>query len=78
MARDLGEDGIRVNAIAPGYVPTEGAAGLAPDGYDPSGTALGRVGEPQDMLGAVAFLISADSAFVTGQTLLVNGGRLMR
>jgi NAD(P)-dependent dehydrogenase (short-subunit alcohol dehydrogenase family) len=39
-------------------------------------TRLGRVGEPQDLLGTLAFLLSDDSAFVTGQTLLVNGGRL--
>ena len=78
MARELGEQRIRVNALAPGYVPTEGAAGLAPGGYDASATPLGRVAEPGDMLGAVAFLISDASAFVTGQTLLVNGGRLMR
>ena len=42
-----------------------------------SGTPLGRVGEPSDLLGALSFLISDDSAFVTGQTLLVNGGRLL-
>jgi NAD(P)-dependent dehydrogenase (short-subunit alcohol dehydrogenase family) len=45
-------------------------------GYDASLTPLGRVGEPEDMLGALTFLISEESAFVTGQTLLVNGGRL--
>jgi NAD(P)-dependent dehydrogenase (short-subunit alcohol dehydrogenase family) len=78
MARELGEQRIRVNALAPGYIPTEGAAGLAPDGYDASATPLGRVAETDDMLGALAFLVSDASAFVTGQTLLVNGGRLMR
>jgi NAD(P)-dependent dehydrogenase (short-subunit alcohol dehydrogenase family) len=78
MARELGGEGIRVNAIAPGYVPTEGSRSMTPGGYDPSATPLGRVGEPSDLLGAVAFLLSDDSGFVTGQTLLVNGGRLMR
>jgi NAD(P)-dependent dehydrogenase (short-subunit alcohol dehydrogenase family) len=78
MARELGEAGIRVNAIAPGYVPTEGAEILAPGGYDASATPLGRIAETDDMLGALTFLASDDSAFVTGQTLLVNGGRLMR
>jgi NAD(P)-dependent dehydrogenase (short-subunit alcohol dehydrogenase family) len=78
MARELGPDQIRVNAVAPGYIPTEGARGLAPDGYDAGATPLGRVGEPDDLLGALTFLISDASAFVTGQTLLVNGGRLMR
>jgi len=78
MARELGGERIRVNALAPGYIPTEAARGLAPDGYDPSATPLGRVGEADDLLGALTFLISSASAFVTGQTLLVNGGRLMR
>jgi len=45
--------------------------------YDPTATPLGRVGQPGDLLGAVAFLVSDESAFVTGQTLLVNGGRLL-
>jgi NAD(P)-dependent dehydrogenase (short-subunit alcohol dehydrogenase family) len=44
--------------------------------YDVSRTPLGRLGQPQDLLGALAFLVSDESAFVTGQTLLVNGGRL--
>jgi NAD(P)-dependent dehydrogenase (short-subunit alcohol dehydrogenase family) len=78
LARELAPDGIRVNAIAPGYIPTEGAASMAPDGYDATRTPLGRVAEPDDLLGTVAFLASDDSSFITGQTLLVNGGRLMR
>ncbi len=78
LARELGDEGIRVNAVAPGYVPTEGSRSMTPGGYDPAATPLGRVGEPGDLLGAVAFLLSDDSGFVTGQTLLVNGGRLMR
>jgi NAD(P)-dependent dehydrogenase (short-subunit alcohol dehydrogenase family) len=43
--------------------------------YDVGRTPLGRLGTPDDLLGAVAFLVSDESAFVTGQTLLVNGGR---
>ncbi len=78
LARELGDEGIRVNAVAPGYMPTEGSRSMTPGGYDPSATPLGRVGEPSDLLGAVAFLLSDHSGFVTGQTLLVNGGRLMR
>jgi NAD(P)-dependent dehydrogenase (short-subunit alcohol dehydrogenase family) len=77
LARELGPAQIRVNALAPGFIPTEGSAvmqGEAP--YNPSATPLGRVGHPNDLLGAVAFLVSDESAFVTGQTLLVNGGRL--
>ena len=78
LARELGDQGIRVNAVAPGYVPTEGSRSMTPGGYDPAATPLGRVGEPGDLLGAIGFLLSDDSGFVTGQTLLVNGGRLMR
>ncbi len=78
MARELGPDGIRVNALAPGFTATESSSGLTgAGGYDVSGTPLGRVGEPSDLLGALTFLISNESAFVTGQTLLVNGGRLL-
>ena len=78
LARELGPDRIRVNALAPGFIATEGSSGLTgASGYDVSGTPLGRVGQPSDLLGALGFLISDDSAFVSGQTLLVNGGRLL-
>jgi NAD(P)-dependent dehydrogenase (short-subunit alcohol dehydrogenase family) len=77
LARELGPDGIRVNALAPGFIPTEGTSGMVGEaGYDTSTTPLGRVGQPDDLLGAVSFLLSDASAFVTGQCLLVNGGRL--
>jgi NAD(P)-dependent dehydrogenase (short-subunit alcohol dehydrogenase family) len=77
LARELGAAQIRVNALAPGFIPTEGSAvmqGNRP--YDTVATPLGRLGQPEDLLGALAFLVSDESAFVTGQTLLVNGGRL--
>lgn len=77
LARELGPTQIRVNAVAPGFIPTEGSAVMQGDRpYDASATPLGRVGQPEDLLGALAFLVSDESAFVTGQTLLVNGGRL--
>ena len=79
LARELGPSQIRVNAIAPGFIPTQASQGmLAEAHYDTSGTPLGRVGQPADLLGALAFLVSDESSFVTGQTLLVNGGRLVR
>lgn len=46
--------------------------------YDTGATPLGRLGQPGDLLGALAFLVSDESSFVTGQTLLINGGRLLR
>jgi len=79
LARELGPSQIRVNAIAPGFIPTQASQGMLGEAqYDTSTTPLGRVGQPADLLGALAFLVSDESSFVTGQTLLVNGGRLMR
>jgi NAD(P)-dependent dehydrogenase (short-subunit alcohol dehydrogenase family) len=77
LARELGPSQIRVNAIAPGFIPTEGSTTMtAANQYDVGPTPLGRLGQPADLLGALAFLIGDESAFITGQTLLVNGGRL--
>lgn len=76
LARELGPSQIRVNALAPGFIPTEGSTTMtAATDYDVGRTPLGRLGTPDDLLGAVAFLVSNESTFVTGQTLLVNGGR---
>jgi NAD(P)-dependent dehydrogenase (short-subunit alcohol dehydrogenase family) len=77
LARELGPAQIRVNALAPGFIPTEGSTVMLGDReYDTAATPLGRLGRPDDLLGALAFLVSDESAFVTGQILLVNGGRL--
>ena len=76
FARELGPLGIRVNAIAPGYTDTEGGRTIGdPATYDVSATPLGRVALPTDMTGAAVFLLGPESAFVSGQVLLVNGGR---
>jgi NAD(P)-dependent dehydrogenase (short-subunit alcohol dehydrogenase family) len=78
LARELGPSAIRVNAVAPGFTDTAASVGLlAGRPYDTTATPLGRVGHPPDLLGAVTFLVSDESAFVSGQTLLVNGGRLL-
>lgn len=77
LARELGPDQIRVNAIAPGFVDSEGSAAMLGGAqYDVSRTPLGRVAQPGDLLGTLAFLVSDESAFVSGQTLLVNGARV--
>ncbi|MGE5747287.1 MAG: SDR family NAD(P)-dependent oxidoreductase [Solirubrobacterales bacterium] len=77
LATELGPLGVRVNAIAPGFIDTSASRGLLGGRtYDASMTPLRRVGQPEDLLGALTFLLSDESAFVTGQTLLVNGGRL--
>ncbi|HEY5230259.1 MAG TPA: SDR family NAD(P)-dependent oxidoreductase [Acidothermaceae bacterium] len=78
LAREAGASKVRVNAVAPGFTNTEGARAIGdPDSYDTTATPLGRVGHPDDVVGAVAFLLSAASGFITGQVLLVNGGRVM-
>lgn len=78
LARELGPDRIRVNALAPGFVPTNASTTLLAGGqYDTTATPLGRTAQPDDLLGALTFLISDESEFITGQTLLVNGGRLL-
>ena len=74
LANELGRRGIRVNCVAPGFTPTPGSEVLG--SYDPSRTPLGRVMRPDDLLGTFCYLLSDDSAFVSGQTLLVNGGRV--
>lgn len=76
FAREGAAAGVRVNAIAPGFTDTEGARAIGdPDRYDTSATPLARVGQPDDIVGTVRYLIGDDSGFVTGQTLHVNGGR---
>ena len=74
LANELGPRGIRVNCVAPGFTPTPGSEVLGP--YDPSRTPLGRVMRPDDLLGTFCYLLSDDAAFVSGQTILVNGGRV--
>jgi NAD(P)-dependent dehydrogenase (short-subunit alcohol dehydrogenase family) len=73
LANELGARNIRVNCVAPGYTITPGSAHLGH--YDATRTPLGRVMEPADLLGTFCYLLSDDSAFVSGQTLVVDGGR---
>jgi len=70
---------VRVNAIAPGVVRTKLAEALWKDHEDlvAAGTALGRIGEPPDVAAAAAFLVSDESSWITGETLVLDGGRLL-
>ncbi|KQZ11732.1 dehydrogenase [Microbacterium sp. Root53] len=80
LAREVGADGIRVNCIAPGSTLSEENASEKDIEYRKSRVgdrALGRVQMPEDLSGAVSFFISPDSDFVTGQTLVVDGGSCM-
>ena len=79
LAKELGPRGIRVNAINPGMVETEGvhAAGIADSDMRKqveAQTPLGRIGQPQDIATAAVFFASPDSAWITGETLTVAGG----
>jgi NAD(P)-dependent dehydrogenase (short-subunit alcohol dehydrogenase family) len=83
MARELGDDGICVNCIAPGLTMSE-AVRNSPNGFGStvpaavSARALKREQMPEDLLGAVIFLASSDSDFVTGQTMIVDGGTILQ
>ena len=74
LANELGHRGVRVNCVAPGFTPTPGSEVLGT--YDPTRTPLGRVMHPDDLMGTFCYLLSDDSAFVSGQTIMVNGGRV--
>jgi 3-oxoacyl-[acyl-carrier protein] reductase len=78
LAVELGAYGIRVNAVGPGTVETDiNRAGPARDEFRRSEireTPLGRLGRPEDVAGAVSYLVSDDAAWVTGQILYVDGG----
>jgi len=79
LAAELGQYGICVNTIAPGLTDTEAGRTLIDDivKYDVSRTPLGRLEQPKDLVGAMIFLASDESDFITGQALIVDGGRYM-
>jgi len=76
LAREAGARGVRVNAVAPGYITTRLTDALSDEqrAHLLSGTALARLGSPEDVAGPVAFLCSSASAFITGTVLAVDGG----
>jgi 3-oxoacyl-[acyl-carrier protein] reductase len=79
LAREVGSRGITVNSIAPGFIDTDMTRALSEEqratlnGQIP----LGRLGQPADVAAAVAFLCSEGAAYITGETLHVNGGMYM-
>lgn len=78
MARELGADAIRVNTLAPGVTMTEASLDHFDNArsYGAANAALRRNADPQDIIGAALFLASEAAAFVTGQTLTVDGGKV--
>jgi 3-oxoacyl-[acyl-carrier protein] reductase len=79
LAREVGSRGITCNAIAPGFIDTDMTRALneAQHAALNAQIPLGRLGQPADVAAAVAFLASADGAYITGETLHVNGGMYM-
>jgi NAD(P)-dependent dehydrogenase (short-subunit alcohol dehydrogenase family) len=82
IARELGGFGINVNAISPGFTMSEASIEMPgkPEGMGEmiaTQTAMGRIEEPEDLVGAAVFLASDDSDFITGQLINVDGGWYM-
>ena len=79
LAREIGSRGITVNVVAPGFIDTDMTKGLAEDQRASmlSQVPLGRLGESADIADAVLFLASGSGAYITGETLHVNGGMVM-
>lgn len=79
LAQEVGSRGITVNVVAPGFIATDMTADLREDAKAAmvDRIALGRLGQPEDIARAVAFLAGPDAAWITGETLHVNGGMYM-
>jgi 3-oxoacyl-[acyl-carrier protein] reductase len=79
LARELGSRSVTVNCIAPGFIDTDMTRALADDQRDvlQNQIPLGRLGSPDDVAAAVAFLASDAAQYITGETLHVNGGLYM-
>ena len=79
LAQEVGSRGITVNCVAPGFIDTDMTKGLAPAQVEAltGRIPLGRLGKPEDIAAAVAFLVSPQAGYITGTTLHVNGGMYM-
>ena len=76
LAREVGSRGITVNAVAPGFIDTDMTSALAQAQRNAmvEGIPLGRMGTPEDVAAVVSFLVGDDAAYITGETVHVNGG----
>jgi len=80
LARNLAKYNIKVNAIAPGTIDTKMSRLMKKEDREKNkqNTLLKRLGKPEDIIGAVNFLLSEDSNYITGTTIDINGGLYMR
>lgn len=83
LAKELGKDGISVNSIAPGFVASDAGNRIAPPGSSfrsdlKQVVAMREIGQPSDLLGPLLLLVSDAGSWITGQTLNVDGGWVMR
>ncbi len=79
IAAEVARHGVTVNVVSPGYIATEMLGEIDPAGLEEALrlVPMRRYGEPGEIAAAMAFLASADAAYITGQTLRVNGGMSM-
>ena len=79
LAKELGSRNITINAVAPGFIDTDMTRSLPQEHKESliGQIPLGRLGQPDEIAGAVAFLCSPDGSYITGETLHVNGGMYM-
>ncbi len=79
LAQEIASRGVTVNAVAPGYIATDMTAVLPEEVKQKilASVPMGRMGQPEDIAGAVKFLVSDDAAYITGHILAVNGGMYM-
>jgi NAD(P)-dependent dehydrogenase (short-subunit alcohol dehydrogenase family) len=76
---ELGPSNVNVNAVAPGFIRTERLSLLPPEVIDKArkSSVLGRIAEPEDVARVIAFLCAEEARHITGQTIVVDGGRLL-
>jgi 3-oxoacyl-[acyl-carrier protein] reductase len=79
LSKEIGTRGITVNAVAPGFIATAMTEDLGEDVAEAvkSNISLGRLGRPEEVASLVSYLASDDAGYITGQTILVDGGLVM-